>query len=74
MRKNLSSDEKRAGTQALDWDLEALPTLSLAAGNFVFVLDAGLRAVQSTGPVGQPSESTHTALGTIAMAGAGGAF
>jgi hypothetical protein len=74
LRKNMSSDEKRAGTQALDWDLEALPTLSVAAGNFVFVVDAGLRAVQSTGPVGQPSERTRSDLGMIAMAGAGGAF
>lgn len=74
LRKDVSSDEKRAGTRALDWDLEALPTLSVAAANVVFVLDAGLRAVRSTGPVGSASESTHTALGTIAMAGAGGAF
>ena len=36
--------------------------------------DAGVRAVHSTGPIAQPSESTRTALGTIAMAGAGGAF
>ena len=73
-RRNLSADGKREGTQAVDWELEALPTLSIAAGRFVFVLDAGVRAVRSTGPVAQPDEHSHVDVGVLTMAGAGGAF
>jgi hypothetical protein len=73
-RRNLSSDSKRQGTQALDWELEALPTLSIASGSFVFVLDAGVRAVRSTGPVAQPNERSRVDVGVLTMAGAGGAF
>ncbi|HWO12122.1 MAG TPA: hypothetical protein VNN80_21655 [Polyangiaceae bacterium] len=37
-RYNLSSDAKRAGTLTTDWELQALPTLSVALGAIFLAL------------------------------------
>ena len=73
-RYNLSSDEKRAGTLTVDWELQALPTVSLELGHFALVADAGLSALQTRGPYGQPDERTDVAVGVLAMGGVAGAF
>jgi len=73
-RYNLSSDEKRAGTQTRDWELHALPTASYALGPFALVAEAGLSAQRITGPFGEPNEVSETNTGVLAMVGAAGAF
>ena len=73
-RYNLSSDEKRAGTLTTDWELQALPTLSLELGAFALVADVGVSALQTTGPFGEPGEQTATSVGVLALGGASGAF
>jgi hypothetical protein len=74
MRYNMSSDEKRAGTLTTDWELQALPTLSLELGSIALVADVGVSALQSTGPFAQPGERTERDVGVLALAGAAGAF
>jgi hypothetical protein len=73
-RFNASEDEKRAGTQATDWELQAAPTASYAIGPLALLGLAGLSMIQSTGPFDTPEEKTHVDAGVVAMAGAGGAF
>lgn len=73
-RYNMSSDEKRAGTQTRDWELNALPTASYAFGSFALVAEAGLSAQRTTGPFGEPNQVSATSAGVLAMAGAAGAF
>ena len=74
IRYNMSEDEKRAGTLARDWELQSLPSLSYSIGSVSFVAEAGLSALQQTGPFGTDQEETTTDLGVVALAGAGGAF
>jgi hypothetical protein len=73
-RYNMSSDEKRAGTQTVDWELQALPTVSLEPRAFVLVADIGVAALQTKGPFGEPSERTDVNVGVLAMGGVAGAF
>jgi hypothetical protein len=73
-RYNMSSDEKREGTLTIDWEIQALPTLSLELGAFALVADLGVSALQTTGPVGEPNEETNVDVGVLAMGGAAGAF
>jgi hypothetical protein len=73
-RLNLSSDEKRNGTQTRDWEVQVLPTASVELGSFALVAEAGLSAERTTGPFGAPNEVSETRAGVLAMAGAAGAF
>ena len=73
-RYNMSSDEKREGTLTIDWELQALPTLSLELGGVALVVDLGVSALQTTGLVGEPNEETHVDVGVLALGGAAGAF
>lgn len=73
-RYNMSSDDKRTGTLTRDWELQALPTASLAFGPFAVVAEAGLSAQRTTDRFGEPGELSETHTGILAMAGAAGAF
>jgi hypothetical protein len=73
-RYNMSSDEKRAGTLTTDWELQALPTLSVELGSIAFVADLGVSALQTRGPFGEPDERTDVTVGVLALGGAAGAF
>jgi hypothetical protein len=73
-RYNMSSDEKRAGTLTTDWELQALPTLSVEFGGIALVADLGVSAVQTRGPFGEPGERTQVDVGVLALGGAAGAF
>jgi hypothetical protein len=73
-RHNFSTDDKRDGSITANWDLEALPTLSWALGRFVLVADAGVRALQTTGPFGMPAQRTRMNVGLLTLAGVGGVF
>jgi hypothetical protein len=73
-RYNASSDDKRFGTITTDWELQALPTLSLELGSVALVADLGVSALRTTGPFGQPSERAQVDVGVLALAGAAGAF
>jgi hypothetical protein len=74
VRHNFSTDDKRDGGTTTDWDLEMLPTVSWALGRFVLVADAGVRALQTTGPFGTPAQRTQMNVGLLTLAGVGGAF
>jgi hypothetical protein len=73
-RYNMSSDEKRAGTLTTDWEVQALPTLSVEFGNVALVADLGVSALQTKGPFGEPDEQTNVDVGVLALGGAAGAF
>jgi hypothetical protein len=70
----LSTDVKRFGTTTTDWEFAFEPTASLSIGPLALLSEAGLSALQKTGPIGQPAEHRHVQLGLIAMAGAGAVF
>jgi hypothetical protein len=74
LRHDMSSDEKRVGTLTTDWELQALPTLSLEFGSIALVADLGVSALQTKGPFAQPGERTQLDLGVLALGGAAGAF
>jgi len=74
VRFNLSADEKRRGTLARDWELQSLPSLSYSLSSVSFVAEAGLSALQQTGPWGTAEEETTIDVGFAALAGVGGAF
>lgn len=73
-RLNASEDEKRAGTETIDWELQATPTASLGLGPIALLGQAGLSVIQSTGPFGTGQQQTSVKSGVLVMAGAAGAF
>jgi hypothetical protein len=73
-RYNMSQDEKRIGTQTVDWELQATPTASLALGPIALLALSGLSMVERTEATGTADERRAVRAGVIAMAGAGGAF
>jgi len=73
-RYNMSSDEKRAGTLTRDFEINVLPTASVAFGSFAVVAEAGLSAQRTTGPFGEPTEVSKTSTGVLTLVGAGAAF
>jgi hypothetical protein len=73
-RYNMSSDAKRAGTLTTDYEVWGLGTASLELGAVALVADAGISARQTTGPFGQPDETTNTSVGLLVLGGAAGAF
>jgi hypothetical protein len=73
-RYNMSSDEKRDLETSIDWELQALPTLSVEFGNVAFVADLGVSALQTQAPSGQPGERSGVDVGVLALGGAAGAF
>ncbi len=73
-RYNMSTDEKRNGTLARDWELQSLPSLSYTIGPMALLAEAGLSMLQVTGPYGSEDQERTTQSGFLAMAGAGGAF
>jgi hypothetical protein len=73
-RFNASEDEKRAGTQATDWEFQIAPAASFGIGPVALLGLAGLSMRQSTSPFGTSQQKTRVDAGVVAMAGAGGAF
>jgi hypothetical protein len=70
----LSSDAKRFGTTTTDWELAIEPTAVISLGPLALLTEAGLSAVQTTGPFGARDQQRHVHTGAIAMAGASATF
>jgi len=70
----LSTDEKRFGTVMTDWELQIEPTVIVNWGPLAIVSEAGLSALQQTGPIGMLENRRVVHTGMIAMAGAGAVF
>ena len=70
----LSTDQKRYGTIMTDWELQLEPTVIVNWGPLALMSEAGLSALQNTGPIGMPENRRVVHTGVIAMAGAGAVF
>jgi hypothetical protein len=70
----LSTDQKRFGTTMTDWELQIEPTFIVNWGPLAIVSEAGLSALQKTGPIAMPENRRILHTGVIAMAGAGAVF
>ena len=70
----LSTDQKRFGTIMTDWELQMEPTVILNWGPLAILSEAGLSALQNTGPIAMPENRRIVHTGVIAMAGAGAVF
>jgi len=70
----LSTDAKRFGTITTDWELQLEPTVVFNWGPLAILSEAGLSALQNTGPIGMPENRRVVHKGLIAMAGAGAVF
>lgn len=70
----LSTDQKRFGTTMTDWELQLEPTVIVNWGPLAIVSEAGLSALQKTGPIAMPDNRRALYTGVIAMAGAGAVF
>jgi hypothetical protein len=70
----LSSDAKRFGTTTTDWELAIEPTAVISIGPLALLMEAGLSALQTTGPYGFATQQRHVHTGAIAMAGASSVF
>jgi hypothetical protein len=70
----LSTDQKRFGTIMTDWELQMEPTVILNWGPLAILSEAGLSALQNTGPIGMADNRRVVHTGVIAMAGAGAVF
>ena len=69
-RYNFSDDEKRFSAQQVNWEIQAGPLASLTLGPVALLAIVGPSALHLT----QPNLDERTALGVLAMAGAGAAF
>ncbi len=74
LRYVLSTDQKRFGTIMTDWELQLEPTVMVNLGPLAVLSEAGLSALQNTGPIGMPENRRVVHTGLIAMAGAGAVF
>jgi len=70
----LSTDQKRFGTITTDWELQLEPTVIINWGPLAIMSEAGLSALQNSGPIGMPDNRRIVHTGLIAMAGAGAVF
>lgn len=70
----LFTDQKRFGTITTDWELQLEPTAVVTLGPLALLTEAGFSALQTTGPIGDPTSQRLVRTGMIAMAGAGGVF
>ena len=70
----LSTDQKRFGTIMTDWELQLEPTVIVNWGPLAILSEAGLSALQNTGPIAMPENRRIVHTGVIAMAGAGAVF
>ncbi|MEO8180696.1 MAG: hypothetical protein ABI895_17820 [Deltaproteobacteria bacterium] len=73
-RYDMSSDQKRVGTLSQVYELQVLPTASLAFGSFAILAEAGWSAQRTTGPWGEASEVSETRNGVLTMLGVAAAF
>jgi len=69
-RYNFSDDEKRFSAQQVNWEIQAGPLASMTLGPVALMAIVGPSALHLT----QPNLDERTALGVLAMAGAGAAF
>jgi len=70
----LSTDQKRFGTITTDWELQLEPAVIINWGPIAILSEAGLSALQNSGPFGMPENRRVVRSGVIAMAGAGAVF
>jgi len=70
----LSTDQKRFGTIMTDWELQMEPTVILNWGPLAILSEAGLSALQNTGPIAMPENRRIVHTGLIAMTGVGAVF
>lgn len=70
----LSTDQKRFGTIMTDWELQLEPTVIINWGPVAILSEAGLSALQNTGPLGRPENRRVVQTGLIAMTGVGATF
>jgi hypothetical protein len=70
----LSTDAKRFGTITTDWELQLEPTVIVNLGPIAILSEAGLSALQNTGPIGKPENRRVVHTGLIAMTGVGAVF
>lgn len=70
----LSTDAKRFGTITTDWELQLEPTIIVNWGPLAILAEAGLSALQNTGPIGKPENRRVVHTGLIAMTGVGAVF
>jgi hypothetical protein len=73
-RFNMSSDEKRERSQAVNYEVQFGPTASWAFGPIALLAMAGPSVLRMSEPVFQAESRSHTSIGLMGLAGAGGAF
>jgi hypothetical protein len=57
-----------------DWELQMEPTVILNWGPLAILSEAGLSALQNTGPIAMPDNRRIVHTGLIAMTGVGAVF
>ena len=69
-RYNFSGDEKRFSAQQVNWEIQAGPLASMTLGPVALTAIVGPSALHLT----EPNSEQRTAVGALAMAGAGAVF
>lgn len=73
-RFNVSNDEKRKRAQAVDYEVQFGPTASWAFGPIALLATAGPSVLRLSEPAFQMEAQSHSRIGLMGLAGAGGAF